>query len=205
MEGRFSDRMGVTTPPALQFESMNDDLRNSLWNLIDTRIHTGVESRWIHASERLADGFFKVRIDQAPRRYFYEARDWTASLYFKLPWWGVYNLIEFLRSTPDPFFGVKSGTTFEHAVNYILKREAAGYQFLAGKLSDTALLGGLAISLCGRRCDRSPRRRLNLLRCFRPSRDLLPQHPRALSRTRRGNGEQAAKRGDHDARRTSRH
>jgi hypothetical protein len=34
---------------------------------------------------------------------------------------------------------------------------------------------------------------------------LLPQHPRALSRTRRGNGEQAAKRGDHDARRTSRH
>jgi hypothetical protein len=91
---RFSERIGVKPPKTvLQLDSMDDDLRNGLWNTcydvvfkeflweyFRTHDNEVIDKLWRH--------FFKGRVDEIP----YSGREVVAELkayFFKVNWDGV--------------------------------------------------------------------------------------------------------------------
>lgn len=134
MERSFSDRLGITKPPALQLNEMSDALRNSLWNILHSLF--GGDGAWRRLARALAALFFKVRVDKVPDAYDYQAKEWVAAHFFVLPWYEVYNLIQMLR----PYLPTLLASTlvvekYDNAINEVLEREAAGYRFLKGELA----------------------------------------------------------------------
>jgi hypothetical protein len=86
---KFSERQGYNPKKALQFESIDDDLRNSIWNLL----HEFFWSKYRQVRNYLADGlsffpdqplksvvkvlwanFFKLPIDQLDTQFH---NDWS--------------------------------------------------------------------------------------------------------------------------------
>lgn len=134
MEQRFSDRIGITKPPTLQVGTMNDALRNSLWNvLLMTFDATGSRSDcWKEAAWSLAFGFFKEPTDSLPH-YAYEFREWVKSRYYKLQWYEIYNLVQFLSPQVERLTKARiKRDQYEKFVNGILTQEVAGYRFING-------------------------------------------------------------------------
>jgi hypothetical protein len=133
MEERFSDRMGITTPPALQLDGMTTALRASLWNVLDAMLGRPINERWIEAAHVFAVEYFKERADVLPR-YHSEARNWVATRYFKLPWYEVYNFVEFIR--PRVVAIAYTGPDdFVREINSVLQREVSGYRFFSGRIA----------------------------------------------------------------------
>ena len=98
MQYKFSDRIGITTPPAfLQVEEMTRPLRNSLWNYLLKTILAGEDEYCTLATRLICDQFFKLPLDTLP--YFdFQQKDWLKGFFFHddFKWYKVYNLIEFI-------------------------------------------------------------------------------------------------------------
>jgi hypothetical protein len=130
---RFSERIGVKPPKAvLQLSSMDDDLRNGLWNacydhefkqLTDNYFRTQ-ESRFCN---RLWRDFFKKPADDIP--YGAKLLEFVKEYFFETAVWSdVYDLVEFTTIW----------TTNRGLVpfcNYILEREMSGYRFVGTELT----------------------------------------------------------------------
>lgn len=135
----FSERKGLKpVSEVIQINSMNDALRNSLWNALDVALWSA--ERFIYAqygepeimpfSQALWFHYFKKPIDSRPdqaRKILATIRDY----FFSCEWHEVYDLLEFIvverkRSWPQlaEFF------------NDFLDRELSGYRFVAGHLTD---------------------------------------------------------------------
>ncbi len=124
---KFSDRMGITTPPTeLQVESMNDDLRNSLWNLL-TQIF---EMRWKKLLGLLLFHYYKCPIDKMPA-YDNQCCEIIRDKFFKASWFEVYNLIEYIVRNIERLTGEDR---FEGFLNGILERELSGYRVVRGEI-----------------------------------------------------------------------
>jgi len=89
-----------------------------------------LESNKINGSEdrlfivRLYDAFFKDHID--PLVYSKrEIRDDIKKRFFKLPWYDIYNFLEFL---PDAYHSIQ--TDYFEKVNQVLENENSGYRFI---------------------------------------------------------------------------
>ena len=55
MSKSFSERMGLSQPKALQLEGMDDELRNSLWNVVARSLGDHFENdAWERAAECIA-------------------------------------------------------------------------------------------------------------------------------------------------------
>jgi hypothetical protein len=139
VHNRFSDRIGVTKPlEVFQLSDINEPLRNSLWNLVLSCLSAkkGPHTFWRPITETLAVDFFKVPLDSVPNGYASDARGWLRALYFKLLWYEVYNLVEFIvRVAP-----AQEGFPFARSAlivlaNAILEREVSGYRFVQGVLA----------------------------------------------------------------------
>jgi hypothetical protein len=132
---KFSHRIGVTAPIPLQIDSMNDDLRNTIWNWIYGLIeqnYTESESifRW------LAIGFFKRSIREVPSESLHHGSNWFQKLYMGLQWHEVYDLLELIVEHVAEV--TRPQLTRERAieiVNRLLERERSGFRFVAGVLS----------------------------------------------------------------------
>jgi hypothetical protein len=141
LKKRFSDRLGITTPPTtLQTDSMNDALRNSLWNLIlqclrakDRGIHA--YTCWHEVTWAIAGLFLKVPLDSVPFHDADEAQDWLRDRFSSLKWYEIYNLLEFLvHALPHvPGFPWAEDALTE-AGNRILEEELSAYRFIQGEL-----------------------------------------------------------------------
>lgn len=152
MSKLFSERMGYTPPKPLQLESMDEDLRNSLWNAF----YDGIFGIWC-ADLRLLRNTWKVffkkplsSIDHITENVVYDEdgdpflsidKDDISThlkkieeILFNEEWYKIYDLIEHvLPSITD--FGAEEGNKFQLEINNILVKEKSGYRLIAGKFT----------------------------------------------------------------------
>ncbi len=136
---RFSQRIGKT--PAnkkIQLESMDDDLRNSLWNTIKGAYLDQVISENLHKC--LWRNLYKEPVDQVP-----SSQDATINfireVYFNYVWHEVYDFIEFMLNIDFDQEGVKVSSwsqfdigNFIIELNEILERESSAYRIMDKKI-----------------------------------------------------------------------
>ncbi len=146
---RFSERVGLTTPKNIQINDMDDDLRNSLWNMV-CRVYEefGREGYgyWCSIADCLAFVFFKILIDEVPSNQG-RAKNWIKNCFDQMAWYEVYDFIEYvvanheriaiglhrnkITENPHP---IKKDQIIEY-FNVFLKRELSGFRFISGVLS----------------------------------------------------------------------
>lgn len=94
---KFSQRIGKTLlTKNIQLESIDDELKNGLWNVYDLHILKQIPNQqdWHHFAINLWHNYFKKRIDKMPHIQFLiqnEIRDY----FFSCEWYENYDLIEF--------------------------------------------------------------------------------------------------------------
>jgi hypothetical protein len=125
----FSERTGLKpVRSVLQKDSMDDALRNRLWNVVTESVWNQFSHRYW--SESAGDSFFKrlwhshyrEPTDQRPHDY-YSAIQEVRNRYFRWEWNEVYDFIEFVARNHPP-------DQFVRGCNYILERELSAYRFV---------------------------------------------------------------------------
>lgn len=145
---KFSQRIGKTpVKTVLQVESMDDDLKNGLWNIILEDFFSRFENLEIYGEESERSNickyiwidFFNLPIDTVPvsvhapsvKYMISHLRGW----FFKASWYEIYDLIEFLI----PFTG-----DFTEICNQILQKEVSGYRIINGQVTQITSEGEIA-------------------------------------------------------------
>ena len=133
----FSQRMGlVPVATIIQIDSVNEALRNSLWNVLHDAIWSNQnfmghgrrgEPLIRSFSRSLWADFLKKPVDQRPE-LDKDTLDQIRKLYFEFPWNLIYDFMEFVVAH---FGGVGP---LEVSLNRVLERELAGYRFVSGTL-----------------------------------------------------------------------
>ena len=136
----FSERKGFTpVSDIIQIDSMNQALRNSLWNALDSvlwsrpgfvrgqydapgAIKTFSQSLWFN--------HLKKPIDELPYGDDNKLKV-IRSYFFSYEWYQVYNFLEFVVSECE-----SSTPELVEYLNMILERELSGYRFVDGRLTD---------------------------------------------------------------------
>ena len=138
---RFSQRQGYTPiKDAIQLESMDSDLRISLWNALEKQLWQPMYSPGYQLSfpdnKRLREvcvsiwtDFFKFPLDTF-------SNDWSQvksnirNHFFAFPWHNVYDFVEFIASLDTG----RRQLGFVLQVNEYLEREVAGYRLVDGQI-----------------------------------------------------------------------
>ena len=134
----FSQREGFKpVKNKIQENSMDDDLRNSLWNAL----YKYYWSKLIPSStpeettrllyEKLWIDYFKKPLDILTSTWdiFQEIKEY----FFKCPWYEVYDFIEFIANNSFSFLE-STNNEFIKYCNHILERELSAYRFVGKKL-----------------------------------------------------------------------
>jgi len=120
---------------------MSQELRNSLWNVLDEMIwstdgyiyrHAG-NPEIEHFSRHLWFHYFKKPIDSRPgitQKYYSEVLKAIRDYFFKCEWYEVYDFIAFVAQ----YYHNKAN--IHRAINIILERELSGYRLIEGEISD---------------------------------------------------------------------
>ncbi|ULU27847.1 AbiJ-NTD4 domain-containing protein [Dyella terrae] len=138
---RFSERNGFVKPRDLiQIHSMDDDLRNGLWNVLylhywgNPRFDHLVDPHSASSMTRSAQlgrqlwlHYFKRPVAEAPRSNL-GLREFMSEWYKAAPWHQVFDLIEFLLDT-----GMAVRADVESDLKFILERERSGYRLVSGQ------------------------------------------------------------------------
>lgn len=134
----FSQRKGYKlVSEVIQIKSMNEELRNSLWNVLDLSLWSSegylsnpYDSAEIEPfSESLWLRFFKEPIDTIPgnnKRILKSIR----KFFFGCEWYEVYDFLEFVSEYQ------KDNLELTKAINAVLEREFAGYRLISGNVVD---------------------------------------------------------------------
>ena len=127
---KFSDRIGITTPPPLQINSISPELKTRLWNVILATVLV-VDDKWTKRIEYLYSEFFPKKVDEVPV-YWDSAKDSIKDWWFgdDRQWHELYNFIEFICETPELFPYDVSGSQHQ-----VFEKENAGYRFISGVLT----------------------------------------------------------------------
>ena len=158
---RFSQRYGYRpVKDAVQFESMDNDLRNALWNalyeyLIDPsrfsqspRISHSPDTRHVMYANLWSD-FFKLPLDNFDQRFPGGLLERLKALFFKGQWFEVYDVIEFIVMA-DPI--AWRAEQFRYLVNSCLEGEMSAYRFVGehvAPITDQLELGEIETALAG--------------------------------------------------------
>jgi len=129
----FSQRMGIVDiKSAIQIDSMDDDLKIGLWNVlydhIFSRVRTGIhnfistEGQHYIYLKSIWQYFFKQPLNNMPslRSSFI---DKVEKYYFKVPWYNVYDFIEFTTKHIDDRY-------LNEKINEALRTERSGYRLV---------------------------------------------------------------------------
>jgi hypothetical protein len=126
----------------IQLESIDEDLRNGLWNVYSLHILKSIEeaSSYRHSNPRtyfsniLWHDYFKQPIDKIPS-FFPNVIQRIREYFFKCQWYEIYDLIEgSIHIIDDDNFDIDLKILFDD-FNYVLEREFAGYRFIDQTLS----------------------------------------------------------------------
>jgi hypothetical protein len=135
----FSQRKGLKpVSEAIQTESMNTELRNSLWNALDVALWSTEDYLYRQYGKPYIDSFsktlwfhyFKKPIDSRPARgaRILEAiRDY----FFQCRWFEVYDFLEFVVAHYS-----RTKPKLPEYLNQFLERELSGFRFVSGHLTD---------------------------------------------------------------------
>lgn len=141
--------MGIKPVKAvMQVESMDDDLRNSLWNalclfywdevksklppstdvysLLGTNIYTLLKTLWLD--------YFKRPIDTLSN-FWDETYNQIRDYFFSFEWYEVYDFIEFIANNYPAGYDNRVNLEFMNYCNSILERELSAYRFVGGKIT----------------------------------------------------------------------
>ena len=123
----------------MQIESIDESLRNCLWNLLDNYYWSKNEKAYLdrHTGlyllmDRIWDEYFKVPTDTIPRSSWHHVYHELRDYFFSCDWNEVYDFIQFVA---DNFAYTSTNEEFMDECNRILKRELAGYRFVGGKIA----------------------------------------------------------------------
>ncbi|MES2431720.1 MAG: hypothetical protein V4556_12345 [Bacteroidota bacterium] len=138
---KFSERIGKRNIRAdIQLDSMDIDLRNSLWNVIDLYINEPLKkenTNYLEYSsfriffESLWFSFYKEPMDQM-QSYKHDIINNLRNRFFKWDYLDVYDLIDFIVQIDNPPFEKQS---FIKGINFILERELSGYRIIKNVLA----------------------------------------------------------------------
>jgi len=125
---KFSDRLGITQPPnEIQVDTINDDLRNSLWNWI---LEVLQYDRGEKSIRLIWKDHFKMPLNELNNSYSRNVA-LLHEYFVKSEWFEAYNFVEFIFQNivvkvqrPNSFKAV------EDNLNHVLERELAGYRML---------------------------------------------------------------------------
>ena len=135
----FSQRKGLKpTSEIIQSDSMNFDLRNSIWNVLDIALWSSDgylrknygEPDIKLLSKALWLNYFKKPLDLRPdtgHRILAELRKY----FFACEWFEVYDFLEFVLAYYE-----ESKPRFASFVNVMLERELSAFRFVSGHLTD---------------------------------------------------------------------
>ncbi|MFZ5980751.1 MAG: AbiJ-NTD4 domain-containing protein [Candidatus Zixiibacteriota bacterium] len=142
----FSERHGFEPEKSIQIESMDDNLRNGLWNALDDYfwIKKILSQDGIYNRYRLEGPLYDVLL-LVWVYHFKKTRDsfplcWheiigeIKSYFFNASWNKVYDFIEFIA----PYGDTLERTTTNKFINYcnkILEAERSAYKFVSGKIT----------------------------------------------------------------------
>lgn len=132
---RFSQRHGHSpVKDAIQIDSMDDALRNSLWNVLQVVIWDSHKSKSPYSytsHSNLFDllraywrDYFKSPVDQIPE-YVQESIKFLRNYFFRCEWYEVYDFIEFSSHRLG-----NSRKNFMSLCNEVLEREVSGYRLI---------------------------------------------------------------------------
>lgn len=141
---RFSQRIGRTPlTKELQLESIDEELKNGLWNVYDIFILSRISTEHSYQLNNIPSTFFsnslwyhyfKKPIDKIPYN-FSHVRAEIRNYFFSCNWYQLYDLIETtIHLIDDDCFQIEREELFER-FNDILEREFAGYRFIEDNLS----------------------------------------------------------------------
>ena len=137
----YSERHGHIPPrEAIQHESMDDALRNRLWNVYQAIVVKEVDEtiRWIRHSEKwwpffrdLWDRLFKKPVDEIPGDIEFglkKVREW----YFSASWHQVYSFVEFVhRELPTD----RLMNRYRALCDRALEEEMSGHRFVGDEIA----------------------------------------------------------------------
>jgi hypothetical protein len=136
---KFSDKIGITKPKSvIQLNSMDDSLRNKLWNVLylqlvnpimDAEWHETLDTTFNNFFISLWNSHFELPIDTIPH-YKEDACEILRRKFYKAAWYEVYNLIDFIYSNPCPI----DKHVLKNTINKVLEIELAGYKYVGDEL-----------------------------------------------------------------------
>jgi len=138
---RLSQKKGlIPIRTVIQKDSIDDALRNKLWNVVNVIVwdryhHTGIHS-YVRGSNLelfftiLWNDFFEKPTDTIPH-YFQDALLFVRKFYFNCEWFEVYDFIEFIAQNSARFIDPNRFCTL---CNSVLEEEKSAYRFLKGQL-----------------------------------------------------------------------
>ncbi len=136
MRKRFSERYGYKTPrDRLQIESMDDGLRNRLWNSFENTYLHGIIADHIsnvikHEREKI---FFKKLFDEFFKEKNNTYIQWSIiyryleTKFVAFRWYQVYDFLEYVSSV---YYDDRKNINFRQKANQILEEEMSGYRFI---------------------------------------------------------------------------
>lgn len=131
---RFSERIGKVKPKIdIQIDYMDEDLINSIWNVISVHLIEQLES-----FQYLSESYFKEYVNTLWFNHFKEPLDeipiYTGKIsqllrkrYFE---WDHLDIYDFIDFTADYFYKKHNSIKFITDCNIVLKRELSGYRFV---------------------------------------------------------------------------
>lgn len=131
---RFSERIGKVKPKIdIQIDYMDEDLVNSIWNIISIHLVDQLEQK-----QYLFDSFLKEYIDSLWFNHFKEPLDEipistkTISKLLRKRFfeWDYLNIYDFIDFTADFFNNKYNSIQFTKDCNKVLKRELSGFRFV---------------------------------------------------------------------------
>ncbi len=142
----FSQRKGLKpVKSVLQIDSMDEDLRNGLWNALtlcywDRAVASQYGGHYLLSLQgnkglsmfciKLWDGYFKKPVDKMGDDWSY-IRSEIRNYFYSCPWNEVYDFIEFTaRAYPDSRNGANN--VFIESCNTVFETELSGYRFVGG-------------------------------------------------------------------------
>ena len=135
---RFSQRKGFKpVTEVIQIDSMNSELRNSLWNTLDVEIWSNdfIQRYGRYGigtfSKALWFNFFKKPIDSRPIGNVHILKE-IRGHFFDSEWYEVYDFLEFVVGYYQPH----TKQSLAEVLNLILERELSGYRLVSGHLTD---------------------------------------------------------------------
>ncbi|MQP23603.1 hypothetical protein GFJ94_00815 [Flavobacterium sp. LMO8] len=139
---KFSQRIGkVPSIKQLQIESLDDDLKNGLWNGLKIYVLDNLSKHDNYGNDTEFDVFcsilwhnyYKLPIDTIPK-YVSSSEHFIRDTFYKGQWYETYDLIEFIANIDSNSFSIDT-SEFKEFCNGILEREFSGYRFINDKIS----------------------------------------------------------------------